>query len=381
MSLWNFQSFIIKKEAVNWTAVKATKALKIEWASLNTKVNTQDVKQIEWKTFSPTTIIKSTVEVWGSVDFFVDRENIVYFLAMMTNIPTPTNNGDSTYTHSYNVETSYGLPSFTMETAKDFYTERNTGMVGSKLDLSIDNAAIKGNIELIWLKGLTNYKITNITSDTLTVDWDVSLFLAWDTLSKNGLMTVYGTISSVDVANSKITLWIGEGASFSSWDILSLVKQIPTYTSNIIPFRYFEKTNVKIADSIANLSSANYTNVSEMWITMTNANEANFLSWSNFANAIRQWERSMEGKITIPSETAYREFCAYQANETRAFQLELTWNTIGSWTRKEKIIIQGMIQYIEWPTDIKVSEFLEVPFSFRFISDITVSVTTTVASI
>lgn len=381
MSLWNFQSFIIKKETVAWTAVKPTKALKIEWASINTKVNKQDIKQIEGKTFSPTTIVDGTVEVWGNVDFYLDRENALYFLAMMTETPTPVSNGDGTYEHSFNVETSYGLPSFTVETSKDFYTERNTWIVWSSFDLSVDGWVIKWSAELIGLKWLTTYKVTNIATDTLTVNGDVSLFLAWDKVSKNGGNTSFWTIVSTNVANSTITLWTGEGANFTVWNILSLLNQTPSYSTWIIPFRFFEKTNIKIADSIDNLATANNTCVTEFWITIANANEGFFCQWSNFASMIRQGERTMEGKITIPSELAFTEFNAYQSNEPRAFQLELSWEKIGTWTRKEKILIQGMIQYVEWPSDIKVSEFIEIPFSFRFLSDITVSVTSTIASI
>lgn len=89
----------------------------------------------------------------------------------------------------------------------------------------------------------------------------------------------------------------------------------------------------------------------------------------------------MEGKVSVDSAYAYREFSAFQNLEQRAFQLILTGETIGSGSRKEQITIQGLIQYKEGPVDLKVSEFIEVPFAFDFVGSITVSCTTTLATL
>lgn len=101
---------------------------------------------------------------------FIDRENFAYAMALLTNAPTPTSNGDATYTYSFDVENAYGLPSFTFETSKEFYTERDTGIVGSKLDLSVDNEVIKGSLEVIGMKALTSYKVLSVASDTITLN-------------------------------------------------------------------------------------------------------------------------------------------------------------------------------------------------------------------
>ena len=83
----------------------------------------------------------------------------------------------------------------------------------------------------------------------------------------------------------------------------------------------------------------------------------------------------------IPSESAYREFVAFQSLEQRAIQIVLTGDTIGSGSRKESITIQGLIQYKEGPVDVKADEFIDVSFGFDFVGSVTVSCDTTIATI
>ena len=206
MALGNFQSLILKKETTAGTPVKPTKALRIEGATVNSKVNTRAVSQIEGKTFSPSKLVKSTIETSGTIDVFVDRENFPIFMSMMTSAATPTSNGDGTYSYSFDVEGAYGLPAFTVEVAKDFYTERDSGVVGSKLDISVDTETIKASLEVLGLKSLTSFRVSSKSTDTLTLDGDVSLFLVGDAVAKNGSTSGSGTIGSISVANSTVTL-------------------------------------------------------------------------------------------------------------------------------------------------------------------------------
>lgn len=380
MALWNFQNFLVKKETVKWEAEKATKALKVEWVSINSKINTRRIEQIEGKTFSPSTLIKGTIETGWTVDFFADRENLVYFLAMMSNAPTPTNNADGTYTYSYDIENSYGLPSFSTETRKDILVERDAWIVGSKLDLSIDNEVLKGSLEVIWMKSLTSLKIVSKDVNDIVLNWEVDNFVVWDLVLKNWVATAI-TITRKNEATKTLTL--SSWTSFSAWDIIWLVKQTAVYTDWVIPFRFFEKTTVKLADSIANLASATATWIYDLWVTLTNENTGVYLSWSNFRNRVNQGMRKMEGKFSMytENENIQEEYNAFQTLTKRAIEITFEGENIGSGSAKELFTIKGMIQYKEGPLDIKSGEFLTVPFTFDFISDITISIKSTIASI
>lgn len=369
--IWNNEYISLKRETTKGVTVQPNKNIKVEKSSLNTKVNTRAISQIEGKTFSPAQLIKGTIETTWSIDAFVDRENILYFLNMLTNTPSPTVLWWGLYKYSFDIETSYGLPSYTIEVSKDWNVMRSNWVVCSSLALTSDTEAMKMTAELVGLKSIFTATVTWNSANTITISKDqASLVVAWDILVEvwdSLTWTNSATVSSVDTATWIITVWAWQGTYFTTWKWITLKKSVASYTSWLKTIRGLEKASITIWGVQIPAES--------FWITITNENEASFRLGSNYAKQIRQGQRMMELELQVDTEYANELLRKYENLEETMFSLVLTWDDSSS------ITISWNIQFKEAPVDIAVNEFSSVPFKADFVNTIVCEVITTIASL
>ena len=371
--IWNNEYISLKRETTKGVTVQPNKNIKVEKSTLNTKVNTRAISQIEGKTFSHAKLIKGKVESTWSIDAFVDRENILYFLNMLTDTPTPTSLGWGLYQYNFNIETSYGLPSYTIEVSKDWNVLRSNWVVCSSLNLTSDTEAIKMTAELVGLKSIFASTVTANTSDTITINKDqAALVVAGDVLVEIGTAAEATPANDATVVSVNYTTWVitvgtWEGTYFTAGKGITLKKVAASYTSWLKVLRWLEKAIVTVGWTQIDAES--------FGVMISNANEAAFRLGSNYAKQIRQGERTMELDLQVDTEYSNELLRKYENLETTPFTLTLTWDDSSS------ILISWNIQFKEAPVDIAVNEFSSVPFKADFVDTIVVRVITTIASL
>jgi hypothetical protein len=86
-------------------------------------------------------------------------------------------------------------------------------------------------------------------------------------------------------------------------------------------------------------------------------------------------------KFTIDWDEAYRQFNIYQRIGYTFLEMLFEWDVIWSGTRKESIKFVTKAQYTAGPLSLAFGEMQKVEFEFNGVWNLTLELTTTVASV
>jgi len=249
----------VKKETTKGTAVTPNVYLPFFSDTLATSNNIEDIDPIVGLKAMRLSTQRGQRDHKGEIVFLGEPNTAGYILDMFLN--KVSTSGGSPYTHTFRGNTT-NPNSYTVDVARGRSVHRYWGLEAREFEITFDNNRAKFNVGVSALGAFTGAKITNVSTNTLTISSE------YDATPTKGLVT--SDLVRIFLANGNVvdttisslaatTITVASAGAASTGDFITLRPATPTVT--LVDYLTWARTEFRFGDTASAALSATQTQV------------------------------------------------------------------------------------------------------------------------